>query len=135
MSEQQINELENFLMTYATDRFDMSQAGYLGKMAQGMMGGRIQQMATWLVKAFIRGLYAVPDQIYLSDLANAVICETGYMIGARPFKMTSGTNVTPSIGGDTFYNLQTELHHWMIYLSEQGKLPGTYHRFIGKFVR
>ncbi|MHA1674086.1 MAG: hypothetical protein ACTSYI_10720 [Promethearchaeota archaeon] len=123
--------MESILYPYANDRFNMAQGGMAGRMLKRMVGGLYQKVAQQLVQAFVRALYSVHGEIYLNDLASAIISEVGYMMGSRPYTMTGQVSVT----GDTFFQWQAEVHRWLIYLMELNELPGKYERFIGKFTR
>ena len=137
MSTTEIQSLESFLMPYAQERFNIGGSGILGNFAKSITGGKLSELATRLVQAYVRGLFNVFGEIYLRDFASAVISEAAYMMGIKPVFTTVSTTVRAEqfFTGDHFYHYQTEIHHWFIYLAENRKLPGKYERFIGKFSR
>ena len=104
-------------------------------MAKRMMGDWINNYVTWLVRAFVRCLVNVTDEIYLKDLAAVVLAEASFMQGIGPwgpFQMQMGTG-----GGDRSAmepQVETETHSWLLHLQEIGKLQGIYERFTGKYV-
>ncbi|WP_457558957.1 hypothetical protein [Candidatus Harpocratesius sp.] len=131
MSESEIQKIESALLPFARKRTDPSQIGMLGNLFKGFAGNLYENLINRLVQAFSRAILSVQNDIYLKDLATAIISEAGYMNEVRPYKITGRM----STDADVFYQWQTEIHAWLIYLASEGILPGRYERFIGHFVR
>lgn len=134
--EQLIQELENLLVPYALSRFDLSkgpQAALLkgfpmmGKLAQAGQN-RLNQLITWLARAFIRTIVYTNRPMFLRDIATVALGEAMYMLNVPPY-MFSGSDE----GGkaDLKITAETEIHRWLLFLVESGKLPGNYHRYLG----
>ncbi|MCF2141811.1 MAG: hypothetical protein K9W44_17300 [Candidatus Lokiarchaeota archaeon] len=131
MSESEIRKIEATLLPFAKRRTDPGQMGMIGGILKGFAGNIYENLINRLVQAFSRAILSVQDDIYLKDLATAVISEAGYMTEVRPYTI----NGRISTDADVFYQWQTEIHAWLIYLASEGILPGRYERFIGHFIR
>lgn len=131
MSEKLIKELEDFLIPYVLERFDVSQSP-LGNFAKAFMRNIIKQgenYAVWLVRALIRCIISIEDHLHLKDIATAVMSEAYVMMGFTPVRHPGSTEIEDLAGQKIL--LENEIHNWLIYLQEKEKLPGYYNRFTG----
>jgi hypothetical protein len=137
MSEQEVERLEKELIPFALSRFDLDNyktAFPMSKMAMNMakrmMGNWFNEYVTWLVRAFIRCLLNVGDEIYLKDLGAIVAAEANYMSGIGPFgffeqqSMAQGQSGQSRAGTESL--VETESHVWLLHLQEKNLLPGVY---------
>ncbi len=145
MSEKVIEELEGVLLPFAQDRFDFSKyksgmpfAKMAQSMAKSMMGGRITEYVTWLVRSFVRLILNSEEPMYLKDIAALIQAEAGYMNGVGPFGLYNTRFGTVTVAGSDRSSgeamTEGEVHAWMIHLTEKDKLPGSYERFTGKYI-
>ena len=142
MSEDELKKIEEFLLPFALKRFDFNsyQTGFpLAKMAQtmakGMMGEFMNEYVTRMVRAFVRCLFSISDEIFLKDLAAITLAEGSYMaqIGPwGPFAMRYGST-SPEGRESMEVTLEAEVHAWLLHLQESKKLPGVYERFTGRY--
>lgn len=133
MSEKLIKELEDFLIPYVLDRFDVSQSP-LGAFAKTFMRKAITQgenYAIWLVRALVRCIISIDDQMYLKDINTVVMSEAYVMMGFTPMRHP-GTAEIEDLAGQKVL-LENEIHNWLIHLQEKEKLPGRYNRFTGLY--
>lgn len=139
MSEREIKELEDFLLPFALKRFDLDSyqrdfpmMKMMKSMAKSMVGNVINEYVTWLVRAFVRCLISISDEIYLKDLAAVTLAEASYMAGIGPFgpfnRMYGGGD-----RGGSEVQIEAEVHIWLLHLLENNKLPGIYERFTGRY--
>ena len=140
MSDAEINDLENFLLPFALKRFDLDSytskipmGRFAKNLAKSMMGNWVNDYVTWLVRAFARCLFNIGDEIYLKDLSAITLAEASYMAGIGPFgpfqqQMGAGTDRSSSE-----IQIEAEVHVWLLHLQEEGKLPGVYERFTGRY--
>ena len=140
MSDAEINDLENFLTPFALKRFDFGSyktnipmGRFAQKMAKSMMGDWINNYVTWLVRAFVRCLFNIGDEIYLKDLAAITLAEASYMAGIGPFGPFQQQMGAGSDRSGSEIQMEAEIHVWMLHLQEEGKLPGIYERFTGRY--
>ena len=142
MSEQEVERLEKELIPFALKRFDMDSYHSnfpMAKMAMGMakrmMGDWLNDYVTWLVRAFIRCLLNVGDEIYLKDLGAVVAAEANYMSGIGPMGPFQQQNMAQGSGNraGTENLVETEIHVWLLHLQEENMLPGNYERFTGRY--
>jgi len=142
LNEDELKTLEEFLLPYALKRFsyDSYQTNFpLAKMAQsmakGLMGDFLNEYVTWMVRAFVRCLFSISNEIYLKDLAAITLAEGSYMaqIGPwGPFAMRHGTT-SPDGRESMEVTLEAEVHAWLLHLQDNNKLPGVYERFTGRY--
>ena len=140
MSDAEINDLENFLLSFALKMFDLDSytsnipmGRFAKNLAKSMMGNWVNDYVTWLVRAFVRCLFNIGDEIYLKDLSAITLAEASYMAGIGPFgpfqqQMGAGTDRSSSE-----IQMEAEVHVWLLHLQEEGKLPGVYERFTGRY--
>ncbi len=120
MLEKEIKELEEILVPYAVGR--------LGKM---FVSKKFKRFFEWIVRAYVRYLFNISDEIHLLEITTVAVAEAYYMDEIRIFNIYDGvikqftTTGTQMVAG--------EIHNWFIYLQENGKLPGIYNRFTGKY--
>jgi len=143
MSEQEVERLEKELIPFALSRFDMDSyqtAFPMSKMAMNMakrmMGNWLNEYVTWLVRAFVRCLLNVSDEIYIKDLGAVVAAEANYMSGIGPFGFFQQQSMTQGSGSNragTETLVETEIHVWLLHLQEENMLPGVYERFTGRY--
>ncbi len=137
MSEQEIEELEKFLVPYVLERFNQkfarSVVGVLGSVIKGKKEG-VLEFISFLARACVRCLMSTSNEIYLKDIASVVFAEACLVKDLPPIRFREWWSEHSE-----FYNpiptLLSEIHRWLIYLEENGKLPGNYERFTGKFVK
>ena len=120
MSEKEIQELEDILIPFA-----LKSLGILP------MGRKFKLFFEWLVRAYIRCLFNITDEIHLNEITTVVIAEAYFMDDVRVFSMYGGYIKQFTALGNQF--AAGEIHKWFIHLQELGKLPGVYNRFSGKF--
>ena len=139
MSENEIKELEEFLLPFALKRFDMDSyqrdfpmMKMMKSMAKSMVGNMITDYVTWLVRAFVRCLLSISEEIYLKDLAAVTLAEASYMAGIGPFGPFNRGYGGGDRGGSEV-QIEAEVHIWLLYLLENNKLPGIYERFTGRY--
>ncbi|MCE7749294.1 MAG: hypothetical protein GPJ51_12970 [Candidatus Heimdallarchaeota archaeon] len=120
MLEKEIQELEEILLPFAVGR--------LGKM---FVSKKFKRFFEWIVRAYVRCLFNITDEIHLLEITTVAIAEAYYMDEIKIFNVydtvikqftTSGTQMASG-----------EIHQWFIYLQEKEKLPGIYNRFTGKY--
>ena len=134
----EIFELERFLLAYTRDRFDISWNRVLGSspLSTKKSVSFCTKLVESLVQALVKALYSVSDEIYLNDLANVVISQAAYMMRiSLIYKPTMKFRVEYIFKTESFLQYQAEIHHWLIYLAENNKLPGKYEKYLGKFSR
>jgi len=137
MSEQEIEELEKVLIPYVYERFTQKSAKLVVAVLKSMITGKkegVLEFISFLARALIRCLMSTSNEIYLKDIASVVFAEACYVKKLPPIRFRDWWS-----DHSEFYNpmptLVSEIHRWLIYLEENGKLPGNYERFTGKFVR
>lgn len=134
MSEKLIEELEEFLLPYALNRYDVSNHP-LGGVVKTIMGGRIEQLnqyVTWLVRAFIRCILSTEKDLYLKDIVTVMMAEAYKMMNFTPIRNIHTQNLEDLAGLKIL--LEGEVHNWLLELEEQEMLPGYYERFTGYYV-
>jgi hypothetical protein len=134
MPNKLIKELEDFLMPYVQDRFDLSGSALGGIASQFLnYGERIQAIVTWHVKSFVRCILQVEGSIVLRDIAAVVMAETYTMLKMTPVRNMFRSGTEEGDIADSRVIIENEIHNWLIYLQKHGKLPGTYNRFLGRY--
>lgn len=134
MSEKLIEELEEFLLPYALNRYDVSNHP-LGGVVKTIMGGRIEQLnqyVTWLVRAFIRCILSTEKDLYLKDIVTVMMAEAYKMMNFTPIRNIHTQNLEDLAGLKIL--LEGEVHNWLLELEEQEMLPGYYERFTGYYI-
>ncbi|NHJ49878.1 MAG: hypothetical protein FK733_18945 [Asgard group archaeon] len=134
MSEKLIKELEDFLIPYALDRYDVSNSP-LGGIAKTFMRRMIEtgeNYVVWIARALVRCIVSVEKEMYLKDIVSVVLSEGYVMMGFTPMRHPGTTEIEDLAGQKVL--AEHELHNWLIHLQEAEKLPGRYNRFIGLYV-
>lgn len=136
MSEQEIEELEKFLIQFVIERFSQKNArSVVNVLSSGIPGKKeeVFEFLSFLARAFIRCIISTKEYIYLKDITSVVFAEACMAKDLQPIYFIMSWS-----DSSAFYNpiptMLSEIHRWLIYLEENGKLPGKYERFTGKFV-
>ncbi|MBD3192496.1 MAG: hypothetical protein GF308_17790 [Candidatus Heimdallarchaeota archaeon] len=134
MSEKLIKELEEFLLPYALERYNISDHpfGDLVKTIMGEAVERLNQYITWLVRAFIRCILSTEKGIYLKDITTVMMAEAYNMMNFTPVRNIHTPKLENLAGSKIL--LEGEVHHWLLELQEQEMLPGYYDRFMGYYI-
>ena len=134
MGELSAESLEQFLSPFVEERFSQKEARDVKGILKRTVNKQIDDYLIWLVRAFIRCIVNVENEIYIKDITAIIVAEANLATDAPPFKVEVSYNFF-----DTFESLdfklflESEVHRWLVYLQEKGKLPGNYERFTGKF--
>ena len=136
MSEQEIEELENFLIQFVIERFSQKNARSVVSVLTSAIPGKekgVFEFISFLARALIRCIISTKENIYLKDISSVVFAEACVAKDLPPIRFRDRWSERSE-----FYNqiptILSEIHRWLIYLEENGKLPGKYERFTGKFV-
>ncbi|TFF85234.1 hypothetical protein EU523_00180 [Candidatus Heimdallarchaeota archaeon] len=133
MSKKYIDELEEILIKHALNRYDFDNA-IGGKLFKTFLKGTFdsfQDYLIWLVKAVVRCVIEAEENIYLEDITSAAMAEAYVLMGFTPMRNLFTHNLDALAGNKII--LQSEIHHWLLYLEKLDKLPGTYNRFTGLY--
>jgi hypothetical protein len=134
MAELSAENLEQFLSQFVQERFSQKEARDIKGILNRTVSDHFEDYLIWLVRAFVRCLVNVENEIYIKDITSIIVAEANLATDAPPFKVKVSYNFF-----DTFESLdfklflESEVHRWLVYLQEKGKLPGNYERFSGKY--
>ncbi len=134
MAELSAESLEQFLSSFVQERFSQKEAKGIKGILNRTVSEHFDDYLIWLVRAFVRCIVNVENEIYIKDITSIIVAEANLVTDAPPFKVKVSYNFF-----DTFESLdfklflESEVHRWLVYLQEKGKLPGNYERFSGKF--
>ena len=134
MAELSAENLEQFLSQLVQERFSQKEAKGIKGILNRTVSAHFEDYLIWLVRAFVRCIVNVENEIYIKDIAAIIVAEANLATDAPPFKVQVSYNFF-----DTFESLdfklflESEVHRWLVFLQEKGKLPGNYERFSGKF--
>jgi len=134
MAELSAENLEQFLSQFVLERFSQKEARDIKGILNRTVSAHFEDYLIWLVRAFVRCLVNVENEIYIKDITSIIVAEANLATDAPPFKVKVSYNFF-----DTFESLdfklflESEVHRWLVFLQEKGKLPGNYERFSGKF--
>lgn len=134
MAELSAENLEQFLSQFVQERFSQKETRDIKGILNRTVSAHFEDYLIWLVRAFVRCLVNVENEIYIKDITSIIVAEANLATDAPPFKVKVSYNFF-----DTFESLdfklflESEVHRWLVYLQEKGKLPGNYERFSGKF--
>jgi len=126
--------LEQFLSPFVEERFSQKEARDIKGILKRTVSDHIEDYLIWLIRAFVRCIVNTENEIYIKDITSIIVAEANLATNAPPFKVKVSYNFF-----DTFESLdfklflESEVHRWLVYLQEKGKLPGKYERFTGKF--
>ena len=120
MTEKEIQELEEILIPFALDRLGMF-----------FVGKKFKKFYEWIVRAFIRCLFNITEESHLLEITTISIAEAYFMDEIKIFSAVDKS--IKQFLEESSQMMYGEIHQWLIYLQEQGRLPGTYNRFSGKF--
>ncbi|GAH38188.1 unnamed protein product [marine sediment metagenome] len=136
MAELSAESLEQFLSLFVQERFSQKEARGIKGILKRTVTEHIDDYLIWLVRTFVRCIVNIENEIYIKDITAIIVAEANLATEAPPFKVKVSYNFF-----DTFESLdfklflESEVHRWLVYLQEKGKLPGNYERFTGKFKR
>jgi hypothetical protein len=136
MAELSAESLEQFLSPFVQERFSQKEARGIKGILKRTVTEHIDDYLIWLVRTFVRCIVNIENEIYIKDITAIIVAEANLATEAPPFKVKVSYNFF-----DTFESLdfklflESEVHRWLVYLQEKGKLPGNYERFTGKFKR
>ena len=162
MAELSAESLEQFLSPFVQERFSQKEArgikGILNRTVSEHFDDyliwlvrtfvrcivKIEELANnqtfkryifmWLVRTFVRCIVNIEKEIYLKDITAIIVAEANLATEAPPFKVKVSYNFFNTFESLDFkLFLESEVHRWLVYLQEKGKLPGNYERFTGKF--
>lgn len=134
MAELSAESLEQFLSPFVQDRFSQKEARGIKGILNRTVSEHFDDYLIWLVRTFVRCIVNIEKEIYIKDITAIIVAEANLATEAPPFKVKVSYNFF-----DTFESLdfklflESEVHRWLVYLQEKGKLPGNYERFTGKF--
>lgn len=134
MAELSAENLEQFLSQFVQERFSQKEAKDIKGILNRTVSAHFEDYLIWLVRAFVRCLVNIENEIYIKDITSIIVAEANLATDAPPFKVKVSYNFF-----DTFESLdfklflESEVHRWLVFLQEKGKLPGNYERFSGKF--
>jgi len=134
MAELSAESLEQFLSPFVQERFSQKEARGIKGILNRTVSKHFDDYLIWLVRTFVRCIVNIEKEIYLKDITAIIVAEANLATEAPPFKVKVSYNFF-----DTFESLdfklflESEVHRWLVYLQEKGKLPGNYERFTGKF--
>ena len=134
MAELSAESLEQILSPFVTERFNQKEARGIKGILKKTVNNHIDDYFIWLVRAFVRCIVNIENEIYIKDITSIIVAEANLATEAPPFKVKVSYNFF-----DTFESLdfklflESEVHRWLVFLQEKGKLPGRYERFTGKF--
>ena len=120
MLEKEIQELEEILLPFA-----------LGRLGKKFVSKKFNRFFEWIVRAYVRCLFNITDEIHLLEITTVAIAEAYYMDEIKIFSIYD--SVIKQFTSTGTQMASGEIHHWFIYLQEKGKLPGIYNRFTGKY--
>jgi len=118
MSEEEIKEIEEFLLPYVIERVQ-----------KWYRKTRYGECIKWAARALIRCLLNVTDKMHLHEITSISLSEVYYLERIKVFD-TKDEHITSFMEANT-QALAGEIHQWIIYLQENGKLPGIYERYTG----
>ncbi len=118
MSEEEIGEIEKFLLPYVNERIQ-----------KWYRETRYGECIKWTARALIRCLLNVTDRIHLYEITTISLSETYYLERIKVFN-NKDKHVSTFMEGST-QAFAGEIHQWITYLQENGKLPGIYERYTG----
>ncbi len=136
MAELSAESLEQFLSPFVQERFSQKEARGIKGILNRTVSEHFDDYLIWLVRTFVRCIVNIENEIYIKDITAIIVAEANLATEAPPFKVKVSYNFF-----DTFESLdfklflESEVHRWLVYLQEKGKLPGNYERFTGKFKR
>ena len=134
MAELSAESLEQFLSPFVQDRFSQKEARGIKGILNRTVSEHFDDYLIWLVRTFVRCIVNIEKEIYIKDITAIIVAEANLATEAPPFKVKVSYNFF-----DTFESLdfklflESEVHRWLVYLQEKGKLPGNYERFTGKY--
>ena len=118
MSEEEIKELEEFLLPYVNDRLD-----------KWYIATKIGECFMWVARALIRCLLNVTEKIHLLEITSLSLSEVYFIEKINIFQNKDGA--ISSFMEMNPHKISGEIHQWIIYLQENGKLSGIYERHTG----
>jgi len=134
MAELSAESLEQFLSPFVQERFSQKEARGIKGILNRTVTEHFDDYLIWLVRTFVRCIVNIEKEIYLKDITAIIVAEANLATGAPPFKVKVSYNFFNTFESLDFkLFLESEVHRWLVYLQEKGKLPGNYERFTGKF--
>jgi len=134
MAELSAESLEQFLSPFVQERFGQKEAKGIKGILNRTVSEHFDDYLIWLVRAFVRCIVNVENEIYIKDITSIIVAEANLATDALPFKVKVSYNFFDSFESLDFkLFLESEVHRWLVYLQEKGKLPGNYERFTGKY--
>ena len=134
MAELSAESLEQFLSPFVQERFSQKEARGIKGILNRTVTEHFDDYLIWLVRTFVRCIVNIEKEIYLKDITAIIVAEANLATEAPPFKVKVSYNFFNTFESLDFkLFLESEVHRWLVYLQEKGKLPGNYERFTGKF--
>jgi len=134
MAELSAENLEQFLSQFVQERFSQKETRDIKGILNRTVSAHFEDYLIWLVRAFVRCLVNVENEIYIKDITSIIVAEANLATDAPPFKVKVSYNFFDTFESLDFkFFLESEVHRWLVFLQEKGKLPGNYERFSGKF--
>ncbi|MBA7523324.1 hypothetical protein ES705_15448 [subsurface metagenome] len=134
MAELSAESLEQFLSPFVQERFSQKEARGIKGILNRTVSEHFDDYLIWLVRTFVRCIVNIEKEIYLKDITAIIVAEANLATEAPPFKVKVSYNFFNTFESLDFkLFLESEVHRWLVYLQEKGKLPGNYERFTGKF--
>lgn len=134
MAELSAESLEQFSSPFVQERFSQKEARGIKGILNRTVTEHFDDYLIWLVRTFVRCIVNIEKEIYLKDITAIIVAEANLATGAPPFKVKVSYNFFNTFESLDFkLFLESEVHRWLVYLQEKGKLPGNYERFTGKF--
>ncbi len=134
MAELSAESLEQFLSPFVQERFSQKEARGIKWILNRTVTEHFDDYLIWLVRTFVRCIVNIEKEIYIKDITAIIVAEANLATEAPPFKVKVSYNFFNTFESLDFkLFLESEVHRWLVYLQEKGKLPGNYERFTGKF--
>lgn len=134
MAELSAESLEQFLSPFVQERFSQKEARGIKGILNRTVTEHFDDYLIWLVRTFVRCIVNIEKEIYIKDITAIIVAEANLATEAPPFKVKVSYNFFNTFESLDFkLFLESEVHRWLVYLQEKGKLPGNYERFTGKF--
>jgi len=134
MAELSAESLEQFLSPFVIERFSQKEARDIKGILNRTVSAHFEDYLIWLVRAFVRCIVNIEKEIFIKDIAAIIVAEANLATDAPPFKVKVSYNFFDTFESLDFkFFLESEVHRWLVYLQEKGKLPGNYERFSGKY--
>ncbi|MFX1273899.1 MAG: hypothetical protein ACFFBP_13195 [Promethearchaeota archaeon] len=88
-----------------------------------------------LIKSFIRVIINCLKEICITHIASIIIAETNFVLNLYSWAPISRVMRTDREAWhvDMKFILESEIHEWLIFLEQNGKLPGKYERLLGVY--